>query len=76
MKDEDEWLGRVRWITEHFPFTAPPVTRGALCIIPLRNGIENPFHVGIHVGSPGSISIFISIETYCYEADWTFVFAE
>lgn len=75
-KDLDEWLGRVRWIGEDFPF-AGPGDSGSL-VFAIESGITIP--LGIHVGSPASepcCSIFISTDTFCYEGDregWELVF--
>jgi hypothetical protein len=65
-KEEDEWLGVVEWMD--VPFTAGGdsgslvFTREDNIVIPLR----------IHVGSPASMpntSIFVSLETFCFEAE-------
>ncbi|MCJ1462158.1 hypothetical protein MMC07_000758 [Pseudocyphellaria aurata] len=75
-KDRDEWLGCVRWISDDSPF-AVPGDSGSL-VFARERGITIP--LGIHVGSPPSMpgySIFISIETYCFEAEkegWELVF--
>ena len=61
-KEDDEWLGVVEWMDVPF---ADPGDLGSLIFtifIPL----------GIHVGSPSSMpntSIFISLDTFCLEAE-------
>ena len=65
-KDDLEWIGVVQWADD--PFSAPGDS-GSL-VFALEEGITVP--LGIHVGAPESMprhSIFISIETYCYEAE-------
>lgn len=77
-QDQDEWLGIVRWISDDQSFTGPGDS-GSL-VFAKEGGITIP--LGIHIGAPTSMpnhSIFISIETYCYEAEsegWELVFTE
>lgn len=77
-KDDNEWLGCVRWISEEFPFTHPGDS-GSL-VFAKEGGITVP--LGIHIGSPDSMpccSVFVSIETYCFEAEkegWELTFTE
>lgn len=77
-KDEEEWIGCVRWISEDSPF-ADPGDSGSL-VFAREDGIMIP--LGIHIGSPSSMpfcSLFISIDTFCLEAEkegWTLVFTE
>lgn len=75
-QDPNEWLGRVRWLSEESPFSAPGDS-GSL-VWARERGITIP--LGIHLGCLRSMpgcSIFMSIETYCYEAEkegWELVF--
>jgi len=76
-KDDLEWIGVVQWADD--PFSAPGDS-GSL-VFALEEGITVP--LGIHVGAPEAMprhSIFISIETYCYEAEdkegWELCFTE
>jgi hypothetical protein len=65
-KEEEEWLGVVQWMD--VPFAAPGDS-GSL-VFAREDGIIIP--LGIHVGSPTSMpntSIFISLETFCFEAE-------
>lgn len=65
-KEESEWLGVVEWMD--VPFTAGGDS-GSL-VFAREDGIVIP--LGIHVGSPASMpntSIFISLETFCLEAE-------
>lgn len=65
-KEEDEWLGVVEWMD--VPFSAGGDS-GSL-VFAREDGIIIP--LGIHVGSPESMpntSIFISLETFCFEAE-------
>lgn len=63
--DADEWLGVVEWMG--VPFSAPGDS-GSL-VFTRQDGIHIP--LGIHVGSPENTntSIFISLETFCFEAE-------
>jgi hypothetical protein len=64
--EEDEWLGVVEWMDVPF---ANSGDSGSL-VFAREDGIHIP--LGIHVGSPGSMprtSIFISLETFCLEAE-------
>jgi hypothetical protein len=63
--DADEWLGLVEWMD--VPFSAPGDS-GSL-VFARQDGIHIP--LGIHVGSPENTntSIFISLETFCFEAE-------
>ena len=63
-KDEDEWLGLVEWI-DNVPF-ATSGDSGSL-VFAREDGVHVP--LGIHVGSKESTSIFVSLETFCYEAE-------
>jgi hypothetical protein len=75
--EENEWIGIVKW-ADNVPFSAPGDS-GSL-VFALEGGITIP--LGIHVGAPGSKpqhSAFISIETFCYEAEkegWSLQFTE
>lgn len=65
-KDDSEWMGVVRWY--QVPFTQPGES-GSLVFAKEEN-VTMP--LGIHVGSPASMpnhSVFISLETYCSEAE-------
>jgi hypothetical protein len=65
-KEDEEWLGVVQWMD--VPFAAPGDS-GSL-VFAREEGIIIP--LGIHVGSPTSMpntSIFISLETFCFEAE-------
>jgi hypothetical protein len=76
MQDRDEWVGIVKWAD--VPFSAPGDS-GSL-VFAIEEGVTIP--LGIHVGAPTSIpqhSVFISIETFCYEAEnegWELHFTE
>lgn len=66
-KDNNEWLGIVKWYGD-FPFAAPGDS-GSL-VYAKEGNITIP--LGIHIGCPTSIpnhSVFISIETFCFEAE-------
>ena len=62
-KDADEWLGLVEWMD--VPFSASGDS-GSL-VFARQDGIHIP--LGIHVGSQGDTSLFISLETFCFEAE-------
>lgn len=76
-KDSNEWLGIVRWYDD-FPFTGPGDS-GSL-VFAKEGNVTVP--LGIHVGCPASVpnhSVFISIETFCFEAEkegWELRFTE
>lgn len=65
-KDLNEWFGLVKWYDEP-PFTGQGDS-GSL-VFAKEGNVTIP--LGIHVGSPASIpnhSVFISLETFCFEA--------
>lgn len=65
--DQDEWLGIVRWFQDD-PFSAPGDSRSL--VFTRKDGIVIP--LGIHIGAPDSMpghSVFISLETFCFEAE-------
>jgi hypothetical protein len=62
----DEWIGVVQWTD--IPFSAPGDS-GSL-VFAMEDGITIP--LGIHVGAPESThgkSVFISLETFCFEGE-------
>jgi len=64
-KDENEWIGFVRWMDVPF---ATSGDSGSL-VFAREDGILIP--LGIHVGSRENIqtSMFLSLETFCFEAE-------
>jgi hypothetical protein len=67
-QDDNEWLGNVRWINPDLPFSDSGDS-GSL-VFAKENGVTIP--LGIHIGAPASTpfhSVFISIETFCFEAE-------
>ena len=62
----DEWLGKIKWVSEDFPFSAPGDS-GAL-VYALEKGTVIPLCV--HLGSPTAWrhhSVGMSIETFCLD---------